>query len=233
MNCIIVDDDETSRLVLTNLISKIEGLNLIKACKNTTEAREVMRNVTLDLLFLDIEMPKETGVEFFDTLTTKTDVVFITSQAKHAVKAFESDAVDYLLKPVNLERLNQAVDKAKRRVKNEKEEQNLSGNDSYFFVKTKDQLEKIFYRNIKYIESSSGYVTFYNIKKNILVNGTLKRVEEKLDNKQFIRVHRSYIINLNRISGYGNDFIEIDSTKVPLSRLYKKEVVDILEKLTI
>ena len=233
MNCIIVDDDETSRVVLTNLISKIIDLNLIKACKDTKEAREVMKNVTLDLLFLDIEMPNETGVEFFDSITVKTDVIFITSQTKHAVKAFESDAVDYLVKPVNLDRLTKAVDKAKRRHLNENEDGTTSSNEDYFFVKTKDQLEKVFYKNIKYIESSSGYVTFYNNSKNLLVNGTLKRVEEKLDSNNFIRVHRSYIVNLNRISGYSSDYIEIDSVKVPLSRLYKKNVVEILEKLTV
>lgn len=232
MNCIIVDDDETSRLVLSNLANKINELNLIKACENTNEAREVMKNVDIDLLLLDIEMPEETGVEFFESVKTKTEVIFITSQTKHAVKAFENDAVDYLVKPINLDRLRQAVEKATRRITKPQEEK-TSLDDKYLFVKNKDLLERIFYKDINYIEATSGYVTFYTGKKNIVTNGVLKKIEEKLDPKHFVRVHRSYMVNINKITGYDSESVKIDSKSIPLSRMYKKEVINILNDLTI
>lgn len=232
MNCIIVDDDETSRLVLSNLANKINDLNLIKACANTTEAREVMKNVDIDLLLLDIEMPEETGVEFFESINTKTDVIFITSQTKHAVRAFENDAVDYLVKPINLDRLRQAVEKAKRRRTSSAEEV-TSMNDKYLFVKNKDLLEKVFYKDIKYIEATSGYVTFYTVNKDIVTNGVLKKIEDKLDKKHFVRVHRSYMVNINKITGYDSDSVKVGKDSIPLSRMYKKEVITILDNLTI
>ncbi len=232
MNCIIVDDDETSRLVLSNLANKINDLNLLKACENTSEAREVMKTVDIDLLLLDIEMPDETGVEFFETVNSKTDVIFITSQTKHAVRAFENDAVDYLVKPINLDRLRQAVEKAKRR-RNSAEPSTGIGNDQYLFVKNKDQLEKIRYSEINYIEATNGYVTFYTVHKNIVTNGVLKKIEEKLDKNHFVRVHRSYMVNINKITGYDAESVKIGTTKIPLSRMYKKDVMGRLNNLTI
>lgn len=232
MNCIIVDDDETSRLVLSNLANKIKDLNMIKACANTKEAREVMKNVDIDLLLLDIEMPEETGVEFFESITSKTDVIYITSQTKHAVRAFENDAVDYLVKPINLDRLKKAVEKAKRRRATESEE-TTSVNDKYLFVKNKDVLEKLFYKDIKYIEATSGYVTFYTSSKDIVTNGVLKKIEDKLDKKHFVRVHRSYMVNINKITGYDAESVKVGGDSVPLSRMYKKDVISILNNLTI
>lgn len=232
MNCIIVDDDETSRLVLSNLANKINDLNLIKACESTSEAREVMKNVNIDLLLLDIEMPEETGVQFFESIKSNTDVIFITSQTKHAVKAFEHDAVDYLVKPINLDRLRTAVEKAKRRRTSGAEEA-VSINDKYLFVKNKDMLEKVFYKDIKYIEATSGYVTFFTTNKDIVTNGVLKKIEEKLDKKHFVRVHRSYMVNINKITGYDAESVKVGSDSIPLSRMYKKDVISILDNLTI
>jgi DNA-binding LytR/AlgR family response regulator len=232
MNCIIVDDDETSRIVLSNLVNKIEGLNLITVCSNTDEARKVMKDITVDLLLLDIEMPKETGVELFESIKTNTDVIFITSQTKHAVRAFENDAIDYLIKPTNLDRLKKAITKAKRRRDKNSTVNNIQ-NQEYIFIKKKGQLTKVFYKEILYIEATSGYVSYYLNDKKILVNGVLKRVEEKLDPKCFIRVHRSFIVNINKITAYHSESVNVGDKSIPLSRMYRKDVAKVLNKLMV
>lgn len=230
MNCIIVDDDETSRIVLSNLVNKIKNLNLITACSSTNEARKIVQNVNIDLLLLDIEMPEETGVEFFESLSTNTDVIFITSQTKHAVRAFENDAVDYIIKPVNLERLKKAVNKAVRRRSKTEDE---SPKDDFLFIKQKGMLNKVFYGEIMYIEATEGYIKYHLKDKTILTNGTLKKIEDKLNPQLFIRVHRSYLVNINMITAYHTDTITVQKTTIPLSRLYRKEVATKLNNLII
>ena len=230
MNCIIVDDDETSRIVLSNLVNKIGSINLITTCSSTSEARKLMESISVDLLLLDIEMPEETGVEFFESITSDTDVIFITSQTKHAVRAFENDAVDYIIKPVNLDRLNKAIKKAtRRRTKTEEE----STPENFLFIKQKGVLTKINHNDILYIEAAQGYVKYHLKDKVILTNGTLKKVEEKLNSLVFIRVHRSFIANINMITTYHTDSITIQKTNIPLSRLYRKEVSSKLNNLII
>lgn len=230
MNCIIVDDDETSRIVLSNLVNKIKNLNLITTCSSTNEARKIVQNVNIDLLLLDIEMPEETGVEFFESLSTNTDVIFITSQTKHAVRAFENDAVDYIIKPVNLERLKKAVNKAVRRRSKTEDE---SPKDDFLFIKQKGMLNKVFYGEIMYIEATEGYIKYHLKDKTILTSGTLKKIEDKLNPQLFIRVHRSYLVNINMITAYHTDTITVQKTTIPLSRLYRKEVATKLNNLII
>lgn len=230
MNCIIVDDDETSRIVLSNLANKIRNINLITACSSTSEARKLMKSIEVDLLLLDIEMPEETGVEFFESISTNTDVIFITSQTKHAVRAFENDAVDYIIKPINLDRLKKAVKKAVRR-RTKVEEENT--NDNFLFIKQKGTLTKLFYNEILYIESSQGYVKYHLKDKTILTNGTLKKIEDKLNPLVFIRVHRSFLVNINMITAYHTDSISVQKSLIPLSRLYRKDVASKLNNLII
>jgi two-component system, LytTR family, response regulator len=116
ISCILVDDDETSRFILTNLIKKNGFLNLIKSCSNALEARETIERNEIELMFLDIEMPYENGIDMLEKLVKKPNVIFITAHTKHAIKAFEFDAVDYIVKPIDLKRLNNAIEKAKRRI---------------------------------------------------------------------------------------------------------------------
>lgn len=230
MNCIIVDDDETSRIVLSNLVNKIGSLNLITTCINTNEARKLMKSIDVDLLLLDIEMPDETGVEFFESLSTNTDVIFITSQTKHAVRAFENDAIDYLIKPINLERLKKAITKAIRR-RTKVEEEHVK--DDFIFIKQKGVLTKVYYSDIIYIEATQGYVKYHLKNKTILTNGTLKKIEEKLNSAIFIRVHRSFLVNINMITAYHTDTVTVQKTEIPLSRMYRKEVSNKLNNLII
>ena len=229
MNCIIVDDDETSRFILSNLVKKIDGTYLVGSCKNTIEARQLIEEKEVHIVLLDIEMPGETGIEMFEKMSGNIDVIFITSQVKHAISAFENDAVDYIVKPVDLNRLNKAFDKAKRRLISNEEE----NDQEFIFIKEKTTFEKIFLKDIKFIESSQGYVTFYTTYKKVTMNGTLKKIMDKLNSDQFIQVHRSYLININKVTKYVADSIYVGDTELPLSRMYKKDVVSFLDKITL
>lgn len=230
MNCIIVDDDETSRIVLSNLVNKIEGLNLVSVCSDTNEARAILKKAPIDLLLLDIEMPKETGVELFESIETNTDVIFITSQTKHAVRAFENDAIDYIIKPTNLERLKKAISKAKRR-----RESTISlsskTNQEHLFLKHKGDLIKVFYDDILYIEASGGYVTYHLTDKTVMLSGALKKVEEKLNPKYFARVHRSFVVNIHKITTFHSESVNIGYRVIPLSRMFRKDITQKLNDL--
>lgn len=229
--CILVDDDETSRFILTNLTKKNENLNVLKSCSNAREAREVIENQNVELMFLDIEMPYENGIDMLEKLESKPNIIFITSQAKHAVKAFEFDAIDYIVKPVDLKRLNEAVDKAKRRIFGTKSEPLLDENEEFLIIKKNRETQKLYYRSVDYIEGSSSYVTYITSEGKITTTGILKQVEEKLNPKVFIRIHRSYLVNINKISKLSSQDVVIKNEKLPLSRKYRKEVTSIFDEL--
>ena len=158
--------------------------------------------------------------------------IFITSQTKHAVKAFENDAVDYIVKPTNLNRLKAAIEKAKRRRENN-EPSFINPNSEYLFIKEKGKLIKVFYSEIQYVGATNGYVSFYLENKEIITTGVLKKVEDKLNTKQFIRIHRSYIVNINKITAFDSDEISIGNKTIPLSRTYRKEVSKRLNDLMV
>jgi len=223
INCLIIDDDETSRFVLTNLANKLNGIRLIGACKSTKEAKKIMESKYVNLLFLDIEMPEETGVEFIKNLENPIDVIFITSQTKHAIAAFEYDAVDYIVKPVDLKRLQKSVNKAIRR--NQKSYLNPVEED--YIVLTKNRKSSKYAVNtILYIEAKPSYVTYYTKFEKITTTGVLKKVEEDLDPNIFIRIHRSFIVNINKIDSISNNSVIMSGKILPLSRKYKKSVLE-------
>lgn len=232
ISCIIVDDDETSRFILTNLVKKNGSLNLVKACSNAIEAREIIERTDIELMLLDIEMPYENGVDMLEKLEIKPNVIFITSQTKHAIKAFEFDAIDYIVKPVDLERLTSAVDKAKRRIfGTPNPEAILEKEDEFILIKKNRETQKVPYRNIGYIEGSSSYITYCTTEGKITTTGILKQIEETLDPAVFVRVHRSYIVNLRKINKITSQEVVIRNSTIPLSRKYKKDVKEKFDEL--
>ena len=227
--CIIVDDDETSRFILTNLVNKNEDLQFIKACSNAREARDVIENQDVELMLLDIEMPYENGVDMLTKLDKKPNVIFITSQTRHAIKAFEFDAIDYIVKPIDLERLNEAVEKAKRRIFGVPQEVVPDTNEEYMMIKKNRETHKFPYSSVDYIEGSSSYVTYSTTSGKITTTGILKQVEETLNPSVFVRIHRSFIVNLNKIDRISSQEVVIRNTELPLSRKYKKGVLEIFK----
>jgi len=229
ISCIIVDDDETSSFILKNLIKKNGSLNLIKACSNAVEARNILDTHDVELMFLDIEMPYENGVDMLEKIEHKPEIIFITAQTKHAIKAFEYDAIDYIVKPVDLERLNSSVKKAKRRIFGNVTNIPHEENEEFVLIKKNRQTQKVLYRDIGYIEGSSSYITYCTIQGKITTTGILKQVEETLNPEVFVRVHRSYLVNIKKVTKICSQEVVIRNTVIPLSRKYKKEVKEIFD----
>lgn len=228
MNVIIVDDEPLAHEVLETYISQVSDLNLVKNCYNALEAKEVLQNEDVDLMFLDIQMPQLTGLEFIRSMTKLPLVIFTTAYAEYALESYEIDAVDYLIKPVSLDRFLKALNKAKERYEAENAE--MKDGDDYFFVKADKKLVKLFYNEILYIEGLKDYVIIKTETGRVITLQTMKSLEEKLSNKNFKRVHRSYILNKSKIKALLGNVVEIiengKEKHIPIGKNYRDELFD-------
>jgi two-component system LytT family response regulator len=225
MTCILVDDDETSRFIITNLANKNDNIQLVKSCSNAREARETLDEQDIDLMLLDIEMPYENGIDMLEKLDKKPQVIFITSQTKHAIKAFEFDAIDYIVKPLDYSRLNEALEKAKRRIFGLPTENVENLSDEFLLIKNNRETQKMCYNQIHFIEGSSSYVTYHASEGKITTTGILKQIEETINTQVFVRVHRSFLVNINKIVKISSEEVLVLQQSLPLSRKYRKEAI--------
>jgi len=216
IKCIVVDDEPTARDILQMLIKQIEGLELIALCKNAMEALDVLNKNTIDLIFLDINMPDMSGISLAKSIPKRTKVIFTTAYREYAVDGFDLQAVDYLLKPIALERLVQAVQKY--RLENTTAQE--SGKD-YLVVRSDRKMIKINFADILYVESLSDYVKLHTSNQSIITRETITALEAKLPSNAFIRIHRSFIVSINAISSYTNEYVEINDSSLTISRSYR------------
>ncbi len=228
MNVIIVDDEPLAHEVLETYISKVSNLNLIKNCYNALEAKETIQNDQVDLMFLDIQMPQLTGLEFVRSMTQLPLVIFTTAYAEYALESYEIDAVDYLVKPIALEQFLKAINKAQDRY--DQENENIQIGDDYFFVKADKKLVKLFYNDILYIEGLKDYVIIRTNNGRVITLQTMKSLEAKLANKNFKRVHRSYILNKTKIKALLGNVVEImeggKEKHIPIGKNYRDELFE-------
>lgn len=224
LNCIIVDDSAIQRITVAKLINENHNLNLLGEFSNATDAKNCIANKHVDLVFLDIEMPVINGFDFLDGLKIKPQIIFISIKTDYALKAFDYNAIDYLHKPLNKERFNQSVNKAMMFLSNGKENLHDDENEEYIFVKSNLKRLKIFVNSIRWIEAFGDYVKIVTEDDSHLVLSTMISFENKLPKDKFIRVHKSYIINLNKVDTFNSKFLEIDTFKIPLSRS-KKDIL--------
>lgn len=223
MNCIIVDDEKTSRRIIEQYILQTDFLTLIKSCSSAIEAANVLRNEKIHLIFLDIEMPEMNGLEFMKTLEQKPQVILVTSFEKYAVEAFEYDVTDYILKPISCARFLRTVSKAKKIFETQ---QPNSPNVSYIFVKSESQLVKINTKEILCIEALADYVEIYTLKNKFIVHSTMKGIEKKLPANDFMRVHRSFIIRLDKIESIDENTVIIKDKLIPIGGSYRKKLME-------
>ncbi len=227
MNVIIVDDEPLAHEVLETYISKVSNLNLINNCYNALEAKEAIKNEQVDLMFLDIQMPQLTGLEFVRSMTQLPLVIFTTAYADYALESYEIDAVDYLVKPIGLEQFLKAINKAQDRYDQENEEK---VGDDYFFVKADKKLVKLFYKDILYIEGLKDYVIIRTNTGRVITLQTMKSLEAKLASKNFKRVHRSYILNKSKIKALLGNMVEImeggKEKHIPIGKNYRDELFE-------
>jgi DNA-binding LytR/AlgR family response regulator len=222
MTSLIVDDNPIARATLSHLASQVNDLDVICEYCTAMEAYNHLQNKNVDLLFLDIEMPGMDGLELARNLKNKDIVViFTTSKKEYAVEAFELNVADYLVKPVTPGRFLQAVNKAREVLESRKEDAPLKS-DEFIFVRDSNITRKLLLDDILYAEAMGDYVKFYTPKKEYAIHGTLKSAEEKLPSSKFIRVHRSYIIALDKIDTLQDGGLVIAGKFLPVADAYRK-----------
>lgn len=226
LNCLIIENSAVQRMIVTRLVNNHTQLNLIGDFSNAIEARSYMNIHPVDLVFLDIEMPVINGFSFLEGLKTKPQIIFVTAKAEYALKAFDYDATDYLQKPVTQNRFETAVKRALHLHSLEHEIKEDSG--EYIFIKSNLKKLKIFTAKIKWIEAFGDYVKVVTEEGNNLVLSTMKSFEGNLSKEKFVRVHKSYIINIDKVERYNSKFAEIGSSKIPLSRHKKEDLIKAL-----
>lgn len=224
LNCIVVDDSSIQRIIVTKLVESNPHLVLIDEFSNAIETKNCLVTKNIDLIFLDIEMPVINGFNLLDGLKIVPQTIFITSKSEYAVKAFDYNATDYLQKPITKERFNIAVKKALDIHNLRKDEDE----GEHIFIKSNLKKFKIFTARIKWVEAFGDYIKVVTEDDSYLVLSTMKSFEKELSVEKFIRVHKSYIINVDKVSKFNSKFAEIGSTKIPLSRVKKEALVKAL-----
>ena len=230
VNCIIIDDEPLARKGLKEYIADVDFLNLVGEFDNPLKAAEMIGRGEAQLLFLDIQMPKITGIEFFKALQHPPPVIFTTAYPQYALEGFEVNALDYLVKPVSFDRFFKAVLKAKEfyeiRDTNNKE----ANATEYFFIKADNKLVKILFDEVLYVEALQNYVTIHTTAKKYMTYLTFKSVESYLPADKFLKVHKSYIVAASKIDTIEGNDIRIGQQHIPISRNQKDEVMDKLLK---
>lgn len=233
LRCLLIDDEPPALKVLASYISNINGLEIVGQCKNAIEALDVLNQKTVDVIFLDIKMPKILGTEFLKNLAHPPKVIFVTAYRDYAVEGYELDAIDYLVKPVSFERFFKAITKLNRVIDKEAVTTAVeykSNPEAFVYLKVDKDMKKIFVNEIVYIESWKDYVKlFLANNKNLLVKQSISAMENLLSEHKFLRIHRSYMVSLNKISGYNGVSVQLDTTEIPIGRLYKQTVMERLQ----
>ncbi|MCK8479333.1 LytR/AlgR family response regulator transcription factor [Psychroserpens algicola] len=236
MNCIIIDDEATARAIIGQLCSNVKSLNVLEEFPNAIQAIKYLNQNEIDLIFLDIHMPDFTGFDFIETLKNPPKIILTTSDSNFAIQAFEYDCiVDYLVKPIALDRFQKAILKAEAKTNkpieasaSEKVE-STSGNDLY--VNIDRRLIKIDIPSIYLVEAKGDYIHVKTENQNYTVHSTLKKIEEKLPNDLFLKVHRSYIINVDKIIDIEDNSVLIKKDVIPVSRSNRPELMKRLNLL--
>lgn len=223
IQCLIIDDEPLAREVLESYVADLPSLNLIASCTDAVEALDWLNQESIDLIFLDINMPKLSGINFYKSLSKKPKVIFTTAYSDHAVEGFELEAVDYLLKPFSFERFVKAVNKVQLVGQGEKQA-------DFIMFKADKKNHKINFDQIMYFESIGDYVKVHlHGSKTLIISETLRKLEELLPST-FIRLHKSFIIAIPHLEYLEGNQAKIGETKIPIGQSYRDKVNEILKK---
>ncbi|MBN2481336.1 MAG: response regulator transcription factor [Bacteroidales bacterium] len=225
MNCIIIDDDLMSRKIIEEFISRTDQLRLLASYENAVDAINAFgSDEDIDLIFLDIEMPEMSGIDFLETLTNPPQIIIISSKDKYALDAFNYDVTDYLLKPISYSRFFKSINKANVRFKNK-----VDSKENEIFIKKNSALVRLKYEDILWVEALENYVIFNTFNEKFTIHFTMKAVENKLPSSKFSRVHRSFIVNTSRINVIEDNSILIKvhdgSKSIPIGKSYKDNLL--------
>jgi Response regulator of the LytR/AlgR family len=225
MNCIIIDDEPLAREELHSMLQEISGPTVIGSFSHTLAAEKFFSEHKADLVFLDIQMPKTTGLEFVEKIPKSSLVIFTTAYPQYALESYELDAIDYLLKPFNNERLQKAFDKAQHYsdlLAANKENSLERSTSEFLIIKSEKKFYKVNFADIRYIEGLKDYVLIHTISQKIIAAMNLKTIHQKIPLPCFIRVSKSYIVNSDHIISFGSYSISLDDTELPIGEIYRE-----------
>jgi DNA-binding LytR/AlgR family response regulator len=234
LQCLLVDDEPPALEVLESYVREVTHLQLVGTCENALQAFDALQRHPVDLLFLDIKMPKMLGTDFLRSLRHPPRVIFTTAYREYAYEGFELDAVDFLLKPVSLERFLKAVAKVSptdgNSVATPAEPQPLINPDAFLYFRVDRKMVKVMLRDVLFVEGLKDYVKIHSVTgPPLVVKQTINGMEEKLTASNFLRVHRSYIVALDKVRTYDLRHLEVAQHEVPIGRLYRQQVSEALK----
>ena len=226
LKCIITDDEPIARKGLQSYVERIDFLELVGVCEDAIQLNNQLKSQQADLLFLDIEMPYMTGIELLNSLSNPPKVIITSAYAEYAIKGYDLEVSDYLLKPISFDRFLKAVNKVYDLL--------ISSQtpvvQDYLFVKTSLKLEKIRFNDMRFIEGVENYVAIYTSDGKIITHTTLRTILQKLPPERFVQVHKSYLVNIDKIDSIEGNLLGIGKNKIPLSRTYKETALEIILK---
>jgi DNA-binding LytR/AlgR family response regulator len=231
LKCIIIDDEPIARKVLQEFIEEIDYLELAGQAENPLKAMSLLNNNDVDIMFLDINMPKINGIDFLKSSNTTASIIMVTAYTEHAVEAYGLNVLDYLVKPIAFERFLKACNKAKEihELKKTAPTQPAKSND-HFFIKCDNQIEKVFYNDLVYAEAMLNYVMLYTNSKKMMVYITIKSLEEQLPADIFIKVHKSFIVNINKVKSIEGNILNIENKQITISQNLREKVINEIVK---
>jgi two-component system, LytTR family, response regulator len=237
IKCVAIDDEPLALEIIKNYSEKVPFMDLIKTFDNALESIDFLKNNKIDLLLLDIQMEELTGIQLLNILNPKPNVIFTTAYDSFAIKGFDLDAIDYLLKPISFERFLKAVNKVYEKLLFEsmienknKEVRNHTTEEDYLFLKTEFRLEKVSFAEILYIEGMGDYLRIVTPTRRLMTLQSFKKMEELLPSNRFLRIHKSYIVALEKIENIEKGRIKIGDKHIPIGDTYKKHFFDFLDK---
>jgi DNA-binding LytR/AlgR family response regulator len=227
LNCIIVDDEPMARKVLEEYIEDVDFLNLVAKAENPVKATSLIGNEKIDLMFLDINMPRMSGIDFLKTASKLPVTILTTAYSEYAVEGFELDVLDYLVKPFSFERFLKSAIKAKEYIELQNKPATIQTDqtNNYFFVKCNGKIEKVFYDDLIYVEAMLNYIVLHTTDKKMIVYLTIKSIAEQLPETLFLKIHKSTIINTSKIKSIEGNEIDMGKAKVVMSQNLHDDVL--------
>jgi DNA-binding LytR/AlgR family response regulator len=234
IQCLIVDDEPLARKLIEGHVERLPNWQVVASCKNALEAYERLMSQHIDVLFLDVNMPVVTGIDFYRSLKNPPLLIFTTAYPEYAVEGFELDALDYLVKPITFDRFLKSANRAEEQLLLLQKESILSDSKpkhfpEFIFVKNFSKLVKVNFKDLLYLEAQKDYVKFVTRKEELLSNMTMKQAEEQLAEAMFLRIHRSYIVSIDAVTALFGNTIEIGKVQLPIGTNYKDIVMERLK----
>jgi DNA-binding LytR/AlgR family response regulator len=226
LKCVIIDDEPIARKIIQEFVEDIEFLELVAQAENPLKATELLANNDIDILFLDINMPKINGIDFLKNLKPAAAVIMTTAYPEHALEAFELDVVDYLVKPIPFERFLKACHKAKEIVEYRKQlsAKSQTAHD-HFFIKCENRIEKVLYDDLLYVEAMANYVKLHTTSKKMIVYMTIKSLENQLPGNKFVKVHKSFIVNADKVISIDGNVLDLGIAQITISQNLREKVL--------